>query len=130
QTLWSLPGQDTSDSRDSQDTDPEPDPISLEGVPTDPTVTDLHKRNVPTTQSGQSGQSGHLQKHRVSTANLTTEQTILDSLTSDFGLSAKTVAQGVPGVDQETIMAQLDTLTARGLVVIDARGNYLRKVAA
>lgn len=130
QTLWSLPVQDTSDSRDSQDTDQEQDPISLEGVPTDPTVTDLHKRNVSTRQSGQSGQSGHLQKHRVPTANLTTAETVLDYISPDVALSAKAVAQGVPGVDPETVLSHLDTLLLRGLVMRDQKGNYLRKVAA
>lgn len=71
-----------------------------------------------------------LQKHRVPTANLTTAETVLDYISPDVALSAKAVAQGVPGVDPETVLSHLDTLLLRGLVMRDQKGNYLRKVAA
>lgn len=56
QTIWSLP----DDSRDSRDTAPVTDPISLERVPTVPTGPDQGKQNVPTVQSGQSGHARNI----------------------------------------------------------------------
>lgn len=130
QTVWKL----VPPSEDSEDMRPVTDPIYLEGVPTVPTGDDQGKRNVPT---GQSGQSGHSQKHRVPTANLAivpdladdTDRTIWDTLGNGFPLSARAIASAVPGATEEDLETRLQALVNRNLVTVNGRGKYERATA-
>lgn len=128
--VWSLPSRDTP-----QDTDT---PLTCEGVPTVPTGTDQGKWNVPT---GGETQKGHRDTRGgsavpsafpppepapfpVSTPDAI-DCAILDSLTPDYPLSARTLIGSIPkkmrdGLD---LTARLDELAARG-VIAQTGGGY------
>lgn len=55
-----------------------------------------------------------------------TDQTILDALDTEFGLSPETVAGSVPGLNRADAPGRLEALAAAGLVTVDHRNRYTR----
>lgn len=138
QTVWKL----APPSEDSGDTGPVADPISLEGVPTVSTGNDQGKRNVPTVQSGQSGHARNIGSRQGDVSRLTVvpdagdqasealDETILDCLDTEYGLSPETIVGSVPGLTRDAASIRLQALADAGRVTIDTRGRYTRKATA
>lgn len=133
--LWSLPSRDTVS------------PNAYRGVPTVPTVSDLHKCSVPTTNSGNHGvpttkttpdQREHLVKSALNpsrdsrdmrvkrSVNPDVYSTILSSLSPEVGLSKRALTGSIPTkLDPENNLdPALKHLEEDGLIVQDFKGNY------